>query len=183
MRTRHVPADPVARAIENALRPGQFISYNAGRSFITALESVEAQLKALVAGGQAAQAIPYYELFIAACEEKADEIDDSRSNFHDFVAWLFCGWVQAREAAACNAHETAARLLAWMEDDPCGFCANLEQRLVTVYSPAGLAAFVAAVQARRGKLLDTPAQTTPEGTVFADVARQLTEALKYIAVS
>jgi len=172
----------MARAIGSTLRPGQFISYNAGRSFITALEAVDAQLKALIASGQAAQASEYYELFIAACEEKADELDDSGSNFHDFVAWLFCGWVQAREAAGCDGHETATRLLAWMEDDSCGFCANLGRRLVTVYSPPGLTAFVAAVQARRAQMMGTPAQTTSDGTSFADGAQQLTDVLRSLAV-
>src|SRR5690242_20247628 len=97
MRKRHVSTDPVARSIDSALRPGQFISYNAGRSFINALEIVEGQLKAFITTGEAARAIPYYELFIAACEEKANEIDDSANNFTDFVAGLFCGWVHARE--------------------------------------------------------------------------------------
>src|SRR5262245_13555318 len=96
--TRPLPTDPIARAMGSELRPGQFISYTVGRSLITALEAVEAQRKALIASGQAVQASGYYELFIAACEEKANEIDESGSNFHDFVAWLFCGWVQAREA-------------------------------------------------------------------------------------
>jgi len=129
MMKRQLPTDPVACAIESALRPGHFISYNAGRSFITVLEAVEAQLKAVVECGQATQAIPYYELFIAACEEKANEIDDSANNFTDFAAGLFCGWVQAREAAGFDTTDTETRLLAWMEDDPWSFCYGLERHL------------------------------------------------------
>lgn len=38
MMQRPLSTDPIARAIGNALRPGHFISSNAGRSFITVLE-------------------------------------------------------------------------------------------------------------------------------------------------
>ena len=49
--------------------------------------------------------------------------------------------MRARQAAGADADETARRLRAWMDDDPNGFCYQLERGLVKVFDKRGLAAF------------------------------------------
>nr|WP_045220100.1 DUF6880 family protein [Desulfonatronum thioautotrophicum] len=82
-----------------------------------------------------------YELFIAACHEKADEIDDSNGNFGMLVEELFQGWVTARQEANFDPDETAIALISWMEDDPYGFCHDLDRGIVNVLDKKGMEAF------------------------------------------
>ena len=131
----------VAQAMERALRPGAFITDQACVSFVRHLDRIAAQLAALLGQGEAGQAVTLYELFLAACHEKAEEIDDSSGQFGQFVEELYFGWITAREAARADPVETASPLLHWMEEDPYGFCYHLERRAVDVFTPHGLAAF------------------------------------------
>src|SRR2546423_1706477 len=112
-RTGRQGSTVLEQAIEQVLQPGQFIHYNAGWSFVSGLETVVAQIDALIAHGEAARAVTVYELFIAGCYEKAEELDDSSGGFGMFVEGLFGGWLRAREAAGANPDETATALLHW----------------------------------------------------------------------
>jgi hypothetical protein len=132
------------QAIETALQPGRFVSYRAAPPFIEDLERIAARI-ASVAPKRAAA---LYETFIAGCHEKAEELDDSGGGFGSFVASLFCAWVKARAAAGADPDDTGRRLLAWMEDDPYGFCHRLEDELVKALDEPGLAAFERLVRAR-----------------------------------
>jgi tetratricopeptide (TPR) repeat protein len=140
--TRRTPRkiDPVETAIELALQPGRFIPYAASSSFVDGLEEIETRIGRLV-GAFPAPAVALYETFIAGCYEKAEEIDDSGGNFGMFVESLFQGWVRARQAAGADPDETARRLIAWMEDDPYGFCHEMERDLAKALDRTGLAAF------------------------------------------
>ena len=144
------------RLIESALMPGRFISHHADFSFVEELSTVEKQLAKLISTDPA-QAVSLYETFLAGCHEKAEEIDGSSGSFGQFVGELFCGWIKARQAAGADPDETAARLLAWMEDDPYGFCYDLEKEAAKAFSRAGLAAFVKQIRAR----FDAAATHTP----------------------
>ena len=106
--------------MEAALRPGAFIKYGAGWSFVEGLEHIRVKIAAVV-GSSPARAVVLYESFLAGSYEKAEEIDDSSGNFGTFVGDLFQGWVEARQAAGADPNETAGRLLAWMDDDPYGY--------------------------------------------------------------
>jgi hypothetical protein len=82
------------------------------------------------------------------CNEKAEGVDDSSGSFSQFVDELFCGWIKARQAAGADPDETATRLLAWMDDDPYGFCYRLEKDVARVLDKAGLAAFEKQIRTR-----------------------------------
>jgi hypothetical protein len=133
--------------IESALAPGRFISYNANYDFVSDLEAVEKQIADLVSS-EPQIAVSLYETFLAGCNEKAEEIDDSTGSLGQFVDELFCGWIKARQAAGADPDETATRLPAWMDDDPYGFCHGLEKDAAKVFNKAGLAAFETQVRAR-----------------------------------
>lgn len=134
-------------AIESAIKPGDFIGYNEGWSFVSNLEKVKEQIDA-VANKKPLQAVELIETFIAVCYEKAEEIDDSSGSFGMFVEELFCSWVNVRQKADFGPKETIARLLSWMDDDDYGFTYQLERSVSRVLSPQGLNEFAAAIRLR-----------------------------------
>src|ERR1035437_9090142 len=119
-------ADPMERQMELALDPGGFISDRACYSFVRELEEVAAGIAKLT-GADPISATALYETFLAGCYEKIEEIDDSSGSFGQFVGELICGWIKARQASGAEADETAALLLARMDDDPYGFCPRIER--------------------------------------------------------
>lgn len=138
-------ADPIERQIELALSPGTFIRDHACFSFVSGLEEVAAGIGKL---NDPARAVALHETFLAGCYEKADELDDSSGSFGQFVDGLFRAWIKARQASDADPDETATRLLAWMDDDPYGFCHEIEKDAVKVFDKAGLAAFEKQIRAR-----------------------------------
>ena len=144
-RGRH--RDAIDRAMEQAVRLGDFIDYNASWSFVTELEEVAEQIEQLLPE-EAERAVALYETFIAACYEKAEEIDDSSGNLGMFVKNLFCGWIKARQAAQADGEKTIERLLSWMDKDDYGFCYQLETEAVKVLDKNGLSHFASQVQQR-----------------------------------
>jgi hypothetical protein len=88
-RTRRKPRrrDPLESALEAALRPGQFIGWRSGWEFVAGLEMVSRQLARLVRT-RPGRAVRLYETFLAACHEKAEELDDSSGDFGAFVGDL-----------------------------------------------------------------------------------------------
>ena len=131
--------DPLERAIEAALSPGSFISYKTAWSFVDDVQTVANGIENIVKN-EPERAARLYETFIAACHEKADEIDDSGGNFGMLVEDLFRGWIKARQVAKQDPDETASSLLSWMEDDPYGFCYDLDREVVKVLDKKGLEA-------------------------------------------
>jgi hypothetical protein len=154
--------DPMARAIENALAPGQFVEDRECFSFVGGLEQVAATVAGIVPT-EPGRAEWLYEAFIAGCYAKGDEVDDSSASFGMFVAALFCGWVNARQARAADPEDTATRLLAWMDDDPFSFWHGLEKDLAEVLDEAGLAALAGQVRVR----LDAADGTQPSRRDYA----------------
>ena len=139
--------DPIEKAIETALSPGRFVSYDAAWSFIDDVRDVDRDIEKIIKQ-EPLRAATLYEIFIAACHEKAEEIDDSSGNFGMLVEDLFRGWIKARQAADSDRDETAKSLLSWMEDDPYGFCHDLDREVVNVLDKKGLEAFVLQVRSK-----------------------------------
>lgn len=145
--TRRTVRDPIEAAIEAALCPGEFITYNASWSFVDALHGPESAIEKLLKTDPP-RAVRLYETFLAGCYEKANELDDSSGSFGMFVDELFAGWIKARQAMGADPDETAAWLLARMDDDPWGFAYHLERDAVKVMNKANLAAFCRQVRRR-----------------------------------
>jgi hypothetical protein len=143
--------DPLEREIEAALDPGRFVGDHSCFSFVSDLEKVESDIARLIQS-EPGRSVALYDAFLAGCYEKADDLDDSSGSFGMFVEDLFCGWVKARQANGAAPEETAARLLAWMDDDPYGFCYSLEAKVASVLDKPGRVALVAQVRER----FDTP---------------------------
>ena len=107
--------------MEEALRPGRYISEHASFTVVGELELVATR----IAGADPERAVGLYETFIAACYEKADEVDDSSGYFGTFGGSLFARWVTARQAASADPADTVARLLTWMANDQYGFWSHV----------------------------------------------------------
>ena len=148
-------------AIEAVLQPGCFIPDGASWSFIEDLEAVARQLQEVVRTDPM-RAVPAYETFIAGCHEKAEELDDSSGSLGMFVESLFSGWITARQGAGADRDDMASRLLAWIDDDPYGFCDRLEDAAVKVLDRDGLRALERQVLARVEPLDATPAASVDE---------------------
>jgi hypothetical protein len=171
-------ADPVEQRIEAALAPGRFVSDRACVSFVGELEVVEREIADLVEVAPG-RAVALYEAYLAGCYEKADEVDDSSGSLGMFVTSLCCGWVQARQAAGAAADETATRLLEWMDDDPFGFCYQLEREVAKVLDAPGLAALARQVRTRLDKVSAAGLKTESDESLERDPARRrLAEVLR-----
>ncbi len=73
-------SDLIEVAMKEALRLGRYISEHASFSLVGELESVATR----IAGADPERAVGLFETFIAACYEKADEVDNSSGYFGTF---------------------------------------------------------------------------------------------------
>jgi len=129
--------EPVEVAMEAALCPGRFISERASYSFVQELEDTAGWIAEIIESSPE-RAVVLYETFIAACYEKAEEVDDPSGYFGAFGGSLFARWVIARQAASADPADTVTRLLAWMAHDQYGFWSNVEEDIASALDePAG----------------------------------------------
>jgi len=103
-----------------------------------------------------ARVVALYEVFIAACNLKAEEIDDSDGYFGTFAGSLFCGWIQARQAADADPGATT-EILPFSIGRVRSGLASLQQVQIE------FSAFVVKYAAQRphtlGKQIDNPVHT------------------------
>lgn len=163
----------IERALEVALRPGEYIKHDFTYKFVRGLDLVEEEVAAQIEHSPGL-AVELYETLIAACHEKIEEIDDSGADLGMFCARLFPAWVRARAAAGAPPEETAARLAAWMDDDPYGLCSDIARDVPPTMDEAHLAAFA---RVARGRLTDLAGQEQRPSTSHA---RTWSHALKHI---
>lgn len=156
-KTQRKKRDPIEQQIELALSPGAFIRDRACFSFVSSLEEVVARIDILLKTNPARAEGPY-ETFLAGGREKAEELDDSSGSFGQFAKDLICRWIKARQASGADPDETAATLLAWMDDDPYAFCYEIEKQITEALDKAGLAAFE--------RLIRTRFEATPAGEEY-----------------
>ncbi len=129
------------RQIEFALCPGEFISAEGTFNFIERLKTVRASIDALLPKGSPKRAVEFFETFLAGCNAKIEEVDDSYGNLGDFVQALVADWVRARRAAGLDAEETIRILLRWKAKDDYGFFHEIERALDKTFNRAERAAF------------------------------------------
>jgi hypothetical protein len=145
--TRRSRRDPIRGLIESALQPGRFIPYAEAFGFVAILESVADQIQALLSSDPM-RAVALYEVLLADCKKKAEDIDDSDDNLGMFAGDLICRWIKARQAANADPDETVKRLLAWIDDDDYGFTNDIERNAAEALDRKGRQAFERQVRAR-----------------------------------
>jgi uncharacterized Zn finger protein len=161
--------DPIESEIELALSPGTFIRDRACFSFVSGLSGVAAQIDELQKTDPA-RAAGLYEAFLAGCQEKAEELDDSSGSLGQFAKDLICRWIKASEASGTDPDETTARLLGWMDNDPYAFCYQIEKEVAKALDKAGLAAFERPIRAR---FEATPSDERYDRRRWSDVLRAI----------
>ena len=102
MSRRMVGRDPIEQQIELAFRPGAFIRDGECFSFVAGLDQVAATIDKLITT-EPSRAVGLYETFLAGCQAKADELDDSSGSFGQFAQDLICGWIKARQSSGAAA--------------------------------------------------------------------------------
>ena len=153
--TRRGKTDPMELQIEQALSPGEFIRDGACFSFVGGLEQVARALRELIEA-EPSRALALCEAFLAGCYAKAEQLDDSSGSFGAFVKDLICAWIRARQASGSDPDVTAATLLRWMDDDPYGFCYEIEKDAAAAFDEPGRAAFEKQIRARFETVAEDP---------------------------
>jgi len=169
MAKKNIRRDPLESEIEIAFSPGAFIRDRSCSQFVEGLQEVAARIDVFLTT-DAARAAGLFEIFLAGYREKAEELDDSSGEFNQFSKDLICRWVKARQMSDADAGETATTLLAWMDDDPCAFCYEIERQLAEALNEPGLTAFERLIRAR---LDATPAIEEYDRRRWADVLRDV----------
>ncbi len=177
MRKRKNNSD-LARAIEAALRLGEFISYKQSWDFVSGLEEAKKLLDRFLDGGEANLACELYELFLSGCYEKANEVDDSGGNLGMFFKELFCGWIKVRQAAGCEPAGTVRDIIGWLDRDDYGFCFDIEGDVALALDKEGVALFTKYLEDRFASAFATSADKSPKAifdypTKVRMTARQL----------
>lgn len=140
--------DPLEARIEDAFAFGEFIPWIVVDGFVDRLRDCTTEIDALVASDPA-RAASLFELLLAGCYEKVEELDDDHFATEFFVVELFCSWVVARQAAGAPPGDIAAWLIARMSNDRWSFTWKLDESVVKVMTPATCDAFTHLVRLHR----------------------------------
>ena len=140
--------DTLVSAMEISLDPGRFISYGEVGGFINDLEDIKHQIDDLVKQGNAERAVGIYELFIAGCYEKIEEVDDSSGSMGMFFEELSCSWISARQKARLNPKETVNQMVKLIDNDDYGLCFGIEKEVVKVLHRKELSLFEKLIHSR-----------------------------------
>lgn len=133
--------DPLVAEIRSALMPGRFVNWDAVSGLVDNLDRLHQKVEESLKGGEADRAVLLYEVFLLGVYAKIEEADDEcdlASLFHR----LFCGWIQARQAAGRPAEETVRQILNWMKNDDYGFCHEIEGEVVQALDDRGRELFI-----------------------------------------
>lgn len=109
MRPQH--ADSMESCLETAFQPGRHIEDRACFDFVHDLEEVSASIDDLAASDPT-RADALYELVLAGCHHKADQLDDSLGYFGMFAKSVICRWIRARQKSAEDPAATFTTLLS-----------------------------------------------------------------------
>jgi hypothetical protein len=113
-----------------------------------------------------------YELFLAGCYEKAEEIDDSSGNLGMFFKDLFCGWIKARQAAGRDLAETIHDIMAWMDRDDYGFCFDIDGDVALALDREGSRLFTKHLEDRLESALAPYADKEPKAIFDGHFSRE-----------
>lgn len=156
----HPTSAALLSALNQAMRPGDFLDASALPDLLTRLTSLVESTAALAAEAGPEIALPVYEVFIGACFLKLLEINDPDGALSSVVEPLFCGWLSARQRAGHPAEDNLAIIDRWQAADDYGLLLGLEDQLIEALDEEGLAC----LEARALAILDAhprPARDTP----------------------
>lgn len=153
--------DTVITEIERVLKPGRFVRYDPMSEFVMDLEKMAEKLATIVDTTGGSRVVGYYEVFLAGCYLKIEEVDDSCDGLGMFFHELFCGWIKSRQAAEMPAKDTVAEIVNWMEKDDYGFCYRIEKDIGNALDQNGYEMLTAHFRGLIDKVLEKGGITTP----------------------
>ena len=162
--------------IESALQPGRYIGYMEAGSFLETLWEISDEISSFIQE-RPRDVARLFELFIAACHEKIEELDDSDGSLAEFVEQLFMYWLDARLIGNCDDDKTFNYLATWFEKDPYGMCHRLD-RVVAKWDDHDFYTFFVDSASAKFFELHNRQHTFEERTVEAYRHRIWQEALK-----
>ena len=171
--------DPLVSVIEKALRYDHFVEWNAVAEFVDDLEAVQAHIGKLVTQGEGKRAVGLYELFMAGCIEKMDDIH-CEHEMGEFFEDLFCSWVQARQEANLDPQETVHQMFKMMDNDDYGLCYEIEKDVARVLGKEEFTAFKGEIYSRFEKALSLTKTDRKKHNDFSWGVRKNAEILKAI---
>jgi hypothetical protein len=145
------------KRIENALMFGHFISWREVSEFRDDLGRLLDELISFAAK-RPKDALPIYEIFIAGCLEKGDEIDDSGNDLGSFLDELACSWTRCCSESRMKGDEYLRKLAHWVKADSIGFFFDLESTVIPSLSKE----YREALEGELKKRLDTLSTETPQ---------------------
>lgn len=129
---------------------GRYIAWNEGFGFTGKLEDVHRDLVAF-AKAHAKEALGYFDVFLAGCLVKGNEVDDSGGEFGMFLDGLFQSWTRCCSAAGMKPADFIRKLAHWMKADDIGFCHDLEETVIPALSKEYRSELRISLEQRLGK--------------------------------
>lgn len=119
--------------INEALNLGSYIAWNEGSDFVEELEMVHREL-VMYSKAQPKKALEYFEVFLAGCLVKGNEVDDSGAELGMFLDDLFQSWARCCANADMKPVEFIRKIAHWIRVDDIGFCCDLEKTVIPALS-------------------------------------------------
>ena len=145
------------KKIESALMLGHFVSWREVSEFRDDLGDLLDDL-ASFADKRPKDSLPIFEIFIAGCLEKGDEIDDSGNDLGSFLDELACAWTRCCHDAGMKGDEYIRKLAHWIDADSIGFFSDLESTII----PSLTKEYREALETELKRRLDTLSRETPQ---------------------
>ena len=175
--------DRILADIERCLCCGDLIFEGNEDGFIEGLRSVKKRLDGLVSNGEAAHTVGLYEVFLAGCEEKMNEMSGEGLEMTEFFQDLFVSWIRARQKAGFDSQETVSQVLHMMDHDDYGLCDDVEQEIARHIKGPEFSLFVEKIHARLDQALSSDENKNTKTPHNSWSIRKNAEILKAIALA
>lgn len=119
--------------IESVMDFGHYISWGDNSGFVDELSGLLVGLESL-AKVQPTEALPLFEIFIAASLTKASEIDDSSGSLGMFMDDLFVAWTRCCVVVDLPVGEFLRKIAHWQKVDDYGLSHDLEKTVIPALS-------------------------------------------------
>lgn len=171
-------AHPLEKRVERALKLGDFISWREVSDFRDELDRVFDEI-ALFADKQPKKALPIFDIFIAGCLEKGNEIDDSSNDLGSFLDELACAWTRCCSASGMKDDDYIRKLEHWIKADSIGSFSDLESTVIPALSREYREALEDELKSRLTAVAkETPEISSQDSNRIAHVRRRAIETLK-----
>jgi len=175
--------EAVTMEMEQALRMGSPIGSNQLPGFLQSLETLRDRIGRL-STSDPDTAVSLYEVFLAACYEKASEVENPQGEMEALMADLFRGWIRGSERLGVESQELVGCLMRWVDNDHRKLCPHLEALVAATLDQEGQNLLVRALCERvKASLQKTEEDASLPLLEFAEITRDLILRYRGICIS